>query len=102
NRGDGAKKSIEPGLGQEVPAEPSRAIVDRLGCTAKIVRADEPDQAVAEIPALEQEEDHEDYDEAKRGKRIQQGLEYALNDLHGRRRGLVNLDWNWGARKGTC
>ena len=67
---DDSKQNVEQGLRQEVPAQTVCAVVDRLGGAMQIVRSGEPDQAIYKILPLQQEKDHEDGDETRRGEGV--------------------------------
>ena len=56
-------------LHQEISADAARGVVERLRGARQIARAGETDQAVAQILALQQHEDHEDDDDAGGGER---------------------------------
>ena len=64
---------VQRQLGKEKPAETLRGIVERRGGLLQIVRARKLDQAVSQILALHQREDHEDDHDARRHQRVQQG-----------------------------
>ncbi len=73
---------IERSLREEIPAQAPGPVVERVGRALQIVGPGEPDQAIAQILALEQKEDDEDGDEPRSGKRIDQGLQHPLDRLH--------------------
>jgi hypothetical protein len=78
--------------GAKKPAQARRGIVERGRGLAQIVRARELDEAIAQILALEEDEDHEDRDNAGRSQRPQQRRDQRRDALQRRRRRLAHLN----------
>ena len=75
-------------------AEPSRRVIHREGRAVQIARSGKSDEAVAQILALQKNEDDEDEDDEGPLQRRQR---CSGDGLHNRKRPrirLVNLDWN--------
>ena len=58
----------------------------------QVARTEQPDQPVAQVLALQQDEDRDDEDDGRGQQRRDDGCEDPLGELHGRRLRLVHLD----------
>jgi hypothetical protein len=79
-------------LRQEVAAKAAGSVIEHHGRAPKIARAGEPDEAVAQIFPLQEEEDHKNQDDARRRERLKQRGGDLLGDQERRRTGLVDFD----------
>ena len=59
---------VDDQLHEQIAAHPLACILKRLGSAVKVAVADQPDEAVAQILALEQHEDDDDDDQAGRSR----------------------------------
>ena len=89
---DPARAEVHAQLRDEIAAQPPGGVVDRGGGAVQVARAEQTDQTVAQIFALQQDEDRDDqHDEGgldRRNRRRQR----ALRELHRRERRLVHFD----------
>ena len=84
--------SVDCRLHQEIAAEAASGIVQPLGRSLEITRTSKSNEAVAKVFALQQKEDHEDYNDSCCGQWLNQWADDGLYDLQRRRVGLVDLD----------
>ena len=83
---------VDQHLAQEVAAEPRRRVCHGRGGTLEIRAAEQPDEPVAQILALEQDEDNEQKHDAGGGERRQQRADDGLIETPSRRLGRLDLD----------
>ena len=84
--------SVHKGLKQKKSAEPPRRVIHRQGRAVQIARSGKPDEAVAQILALQKNEDDEDDDDEGRLQRRKRGSGDGLHNGERPPRSLVNLD----------
>ena len=73
------------------PAEPAGGVVERRGRALQVVGSGQPDQTVAQILALDQDEDHENDDDARGRQRRYQGRNQRSQALKRARIGLQHF-----------
>jgi hypothetical protein len=56
---------VQRELDQEVARQPARRIIHRDGGSVEVLRAEKPDQAVAQVLPLEKDEDRDDQHDAR-------------------------------------
>jgi hypothetical protein len=95
NGDDDAEGSVHKGLDQKKPAEPPRRVVHREGRAVQIARSGKPDETVAQILALQKNEDDKDADDEGRLQRRKRGSGDCLHDGERPPRRLVNLGRDW-------
>ena len=66
NSNDDAEGSVHKRLNQKKPAEPPGSVIHRQGRALQIARSDKPDEAIAQILALQKNEDDENNDDEGR------------------------------------
>ena len=86
-----AVEQVDHQLHQQVAADPLRGVVHRLGGPGDVAGADQADDPIAQILALEQHEDHEHHHQpGGRDRRDQRSADLAQR-LHRRRRRTLDL-----------
>ena len=79
-------------LHEQVAAHPPGRIVEGVRALLEVSRAGELDEAIPQVLLLEQHEDHEDDDEARRGDRGQQRADHGLDHFERLRLGALQPD----------
>jgi hypothetical protein len=93
---NGAEDCIQHQLRQEKLAKPPSRVIESRSSTLKIIAARQSYETVAEVFALKEKEDKEDYNDRRRGKGYRERLQHRdqrfggtgvrLMDFHGYRR----------------
>jgi hypothetical protein len=94
NGDDDAEGSVHKRLNQKKSAEPPGRVIHRQGRALQIARSGKPDKAVAQILALQKNEDDVDDDDEGRLQWRQRGSGDGLHNSERPRLRLVNLDRN--------
>ena len=89
---DDAEGRVEGELAQEVAREPPGRVVHRHGGAVEVARTGEPDQAVAQILPLHQDEQEHDEDDAGGGKRLRHRRQHGGGEFERARAALLHLD----------
>src|ERR1700730_2894502 len=92
NGDDDAEGSVHKGLKQKESAEPSRRVVHGEGRAVQIARSGKPDETVAQILALQKNEDDEDDDDEGRLQRRKRVSGDGLHNGERPPRRLLTLD----------
>ncbi len=95
-----AEAGVDRELGEEIAAEPARGVVHRDRHAVQVARAEQADQPVAQILALQQDEDGDDEDDRGREQRAYHRHQDALRDLKRGQGRLMHLDRHRGRRRG--
>ncbi len=99
-RNDHGEGGVQAELHEIQAAQPMGRIVDGGGGALDVVRPREPDHAIPEILALEQNEHDEDDDQARRRQRVDDGRDEIDQRLHRPGLGRMCLDGNGPDRLG--
>jgi hypothetical protein len=91
-RGPDPEGGVERELGEVEAREPARRVVHGGGGAVQVARPEQPDHAVAQILALEQDEDQHHEGDAEHRQRVQDRRDEALRELERREIGLADLD----------
>ena len=78
---DDGEGGVDAELGEEIAAEAAAAVIDGDRGAVEVVGAEQADEAVAQVLALEQGEDGDDEDDADRGERGEYRGEVGFGDL---------------------
>ena len=94
NGDDDAEGSVHKRLNQKKSAEPPGRVIHRQGRALQIARSGKPDEAIAQILALQKNEDDENDDDEGRLQWRQRSSGDGLHNREWPRLRLVNLDRN--------
>jgi hypothetical protein len=89
--GDHPERGVDAKLDQEIPRQAARGVVHRRGGAMQVGRAEQADQAVAQILPLQQHEDRHDQHDGGRRQRIDDRRDHPFGDLHWCRVRFVDL-----------
>ena len=87
-----SKGGIHRRLGQEIFAQAVGGVIDRRGRSLEVVRSSEPNQTVAQVLPLQQDEYEEDHDDTDRGERMKERADDAAHGVERARGRLMDLD----------
>ena len=90
-RDEDAEDGVDSRQRKEITAQPEGCVIERLCRAVQVVSADEPDEAIAKVLSLQQDENHEDDDDRCRRERRQQSRDDTLENLDRAGGGLMHL-----------